>query len=200
MQDTRTLPAVVDPATLAALLAEEAPIKLIDVRTPAEFESLHIPGSYNVPLDLLPEHHAELRDTLRSPAILICQSGDRARQAEQVLRDVDLPQVHVLQGGIIAWQAARNPLHRGRQRWSMERQVRAVAGGVVLLATLGGVFWRPLTAIATAIGAGLAYSALTNSCGMALILGRLPYNRGATCDIRAVLRRLADDQVAPACV
>lgn len=68
MEYTPTLPAVVDTAAVAALRAEDAPIKLLDVRTPAEFESQHIPGSYNVPLDLLPEHRAELRDTLRSPA------------------------------------------------------------------------------------------------------------------------------------
>ncbi|HEY0736183.1 MAG TPA: rhodanese-like domain-containing protein [Herpetosiphonaceae bacterium] len=193
MEYTPTLPAVVDVATVAALLAETAPIKLIDVRTPAEFESLHIPGSYNVPLDLLPEHRAELRDTVRSPVVLVCQSGHRARQAEQVLREVDLPQVHVLDGGVAAWEAAHHPLNRGRQRWSLERQVRGLAGSIVLVATLGSLFWKPLTAIATAIGAGLAYSALSNRCGMALVLSRLPYNQGATCDLSTVLRRLADD-------
>jgi rhodanese-related sulfurtransferase len=77
-----TLPPVVDVETTATLLAEQAPITIIDVRTPAEFESAHIPGSYNVPLDLLPEHRAELRDALRAPAILVCRSGQRARQAE----------------------------------------------------------------------------------------------------------------------
>lgn len=193
MEYTLTLPAVVDVATVAALLGEDAPVKVIDVRTPAEFESLHIPGSYNVPLDLLPEHRAELRDTLRSPVVLVCQSGHRARQAEQILRQVDLPQVHVLDGGIAAWDAARHPVRRGRQRWSMDRQVRGLAGALVVLSTLGGLFWKPLTYIAAAVGAGLAYSALSNRCGMALVLSKLPYNQGATCDMSAVLRRLADD-------
>ncbi len=133
-----TLPPVVDIETAATLLAEQAPITIIDVRSPAEFASAHIPGSYNVPLDRLPEHRAELRDTLRSPAILVCRSGQRARQAEQVLREADLTQVHVLDGGIAAWERAGKPLRRGRRRWGLERQVRGVAGTLVLAGALGG--------------------------------------------------------------
>lgn len=188
------IPNLVD-AEMLDRLQQITPIKIIDVRTPAEFESVHIPGSYNVPLDLLPEHRAELRDTLRSPVVLVCQSGTRARQAEQVLREIDLPQLHVLDGGISAWEAASKAVRRDRQRWSMERQVRGVAGAIVLAATLGGLLaWKPLMYVAAAIGAGLSYSALTNSCGMAMLLSKLPYNRGVTCDMGDVMRRLADDQ------
>lgn len=79
MQTTHNLPAVVDAQTVAALLEQHAPLKIIDVRTPAEFEAVHIPGSYNVPLDALPAHRAELRDTLRAPAVLVCCSGARVR-------------------------------------------------------------------------------------------------------------------------
>lgn len=189
-----TLPRVVDVETTATLLAEQVPIKIIDVRTPAEFASAHIPGSYNVPLDLLPEHRAELRDRLRSPALLVCRSGQRARQADRVLREADLTQVHVLDGGLAAWEGAGKPLLRGKQRWGLERQVRGVAGALVLAGALGGALaWRPLTFIAAAIGGGLAFSAATDTCGMALALGKLPYNRAASCDVREVVARLADD-------
>lgn len=194
MNPSIDLSPVVDIETVAALVEQQAPVKLIDVRTPGEFAAAHIAGSYNVPLDLLPEHRAELRDTLRAPVILVCRSGQRARQAEQVLREADLTQLHVLDGGIAAWESADKPLLRGRQRWGMERQVRGIAGSIVLASILGGTFaWRPLTYLAAAIGAGLAYSAATDSCGMAMALGKLPYNRGAACDVREVVGRIASD-------
>lgn len=187
------LPAVVDVETAAQLLTSGQPATLIDVRTPAEFEAVHIPGSYNVPLDLLAEHRDELRHLHDRPVMLICRSGQRARQAEALLRAAHLPQVHILEGGISAWEQAGKPVRRGRQRWSLERQVRGVAGALVLLGTLGGLLvWKPLTLVALAIGAGLTYSALTDSCGLALLLSKLPYNRGATCDVREVVRQLSD--------
>lgn len=99
-QTTPALPAIVDAETVATLLARNGPLKIIDVRTPAEFETAHIPGSYNVPLDLLPEHRAELGDALRAPALLVCRSGTRARQAAEVLAGLELPGLHVLDGGI----------------------------------------------------------------------------------------------------
>jgi rhodanese-related sulfurtransferase len=192
MNSTVTIPEIVDVETVGQLLEQHIPVKLLDVRTPAEFESVHIPGSYNVPLDLLAEHREELSDTLRSPAILICRSGSRAGQAAELLRQADLRHVHILDGGMRAWEAARQPVRRGRQRWSLERQVRGVAGTLVLTSVVAGaLIASPLTLVAGAVGAGLAFSALTDSCGMALLLARLPYNRGATCDMREVVGRLA---------
>jgi rhodanese-related sulfurtransferase len=197
MNDFQALPGVVDVEIVAGLVEQQAPIKIIDVRSPAEFESAHIPGSYNVPLDLLPEHRAELRDTLRSPAVLVCRSGVRARQAEQVLREAGLSQVHVLDGGISAWEAAGQSLNRGRQRWGMERQVRGVAGALVVAGALGGLLvWKPLTYLGAFVGGGLAYSALTDTCGMAMLLSKLPYNRAVTCDVREVVARLGDGSTA----
>lgn len=189
------LPDVVDANMIATLLGAGTPLKMIDVRTPAEFEAAHIPGSYNVPLDQLPEHRSELRDSLRAPAVLICRSGGRATQAAQLLRETHLDNVHILQGGLSAWEAAHKPVNRGRQRWGLERQVRGLAGAIVLLSTLGGVAWRPMTFLAAFVGGGLAFSAVTDSCGMAMLLSKLPYNRGAACDMRDVIQRLAADPV-----
>lgn len=192
-----TLPPVVAPHAVAPLIEQGADIKLIDVRTPAEFESAHIPGSYNVPLDQLPEHREELRSRLNGPAVLVCRSGARARQAEQVLREVDLPALHVLDGGLSAWEQAGLPTNRGRQRWSMERQVRGIAGGLVLTGVLGSaIAWPTLKWLAAFVGGGLLFSALTDTCGMAAVLGRLPWNRAATCDVGATLTRMADGTTA----
>lgn len=130
---------------VAPLIQQGTGVKLIDVRTPAEFEAAHIPGSFNVPLDRLAEHREELKSHPTGPAVLVCRSGTGARQAEQLLREVDLPALHVLEGGVSAWEQAGLPINRGSQRWRMERQVRGVAGGMVLTGVLGSAtVWPPL--------------------------------------------------------
>jgi rhodanese-related sulfurtransferase len=173
-------------------LQSKADVTILDVRTPAEFQSAHIPGSFNVPLDLLAEHASQLASVAGGPVVLVCQSGMRARQAEQALIRTDLPRLHVMNGGINAWDRAGLPLNRGQERWGLERQVRGLAGLLVMIGALGGLFVRrPIGALAAAVGGGLAFSAITNTCGMAMLLARLPYNRGATCDVREVLDRLS---------
>src|SRR5688500_3244208 len=192
MNDIPNLPNALEAEVVADLLARSAPVTILDVRTPAEFVSAHIPGSYNVPLDLLPEHATAIGAATGEPVVLVCRSGARARQAEQALRSVQLPRLHILDGGLSAWEAAGLPLNRGRQQWSLERQVRGVAGTLVLAGSLGGLLhWPPLGLIAAAVGTGLTFSAITDTCGMGLLLGKLPYNRGANCDIGTVLHDLA---------
>ncbi len=109
-----------------------------------------------------------------------------------MLRAADLQHVHVLDGGITAWEAGGQAVRRGRERWTLERQVRGAAGSLVLLGVLGGLgVWKPLTYLAAAVGAGLTYSAVSDSCAMGMILSRLPYNQGARGDVRAALTQLA---------
>src|SRR5688500_4197390 len=95
----------IDAAELQELLASARPPRLIDVRTPAEFEALHVDGAYNVPLDLLREHRDDIAGHLDQQVVLICRSGQRATEAEQTLRKAGLPNVHILAGGITAWAA-----------------------------------------------------------------------------------------------
>ncbi|MBY8870624.1 rhodanese-like domain-containing protein [Micromonospora sp. PLK6-60] len=185
-----TRPATVDATTLRELIDSGRAPRLLDVRTPAEFETLHIPGAYNVPLDLLKEHRAELRQHLDEDVVLICRSGARAGQARQALAEIGLPNLHVLDGGMLAWQATDAPIARGRQRWDLERQVRLVAGSIVLLAVLGSVVVPGLKWVAGFIGAGLTFAALSNTCAMGMLLSRLPYNRGASCDLDSVAGQL----------
>lgn len=179
-----------DPTILKNWMAENRPFKIIDVRTPAEFESMHIPGAYNVPLDTLGEHREELRTHLEEPAILVCRSGQRAAQAEQKLAEVGMDNVHVLEGGITAWEAAGAPVRRGRQRWDLERQVRLVAGLLVAGGVAASLVWKPARFLSGAVGAGLTFAALTNNCAMGMCLTKLPYNRAATCDVDQVVAEL----------
>ncbi len=179
------------PAALARELEAGADLRLLDVRTPAEFETAHIPGSHNLPLDQLPAYVGALRDA-PAPLVLVCQRGNRAREAAVLLRSGGREAGdRVLEGGVAAWEADGLPLVRGRERWSLERQVRGVAGSLVLVGALGGLFVaRPLAALAAFVGGGLVFSALSNTCGMANLLARLPYNQGPGCDPAAAVAAL----------
>lgn len=183
----------VDVAALQGWLTADRAPRLLDVRTPAEFETAHIPGSYNVPLDLLREHRAELRERLEDDVVLVCRSGGRAGQAETLLTGADMPQLHVLRGGVSAWESAGGPLTRGAPRWDMERQVRLVAGGLVLTGVLSSLVLPGAKWLAAAVGGGLTVAAVTDSCAMAAVLSRLPYNRRGTPEIGRVLEDLGAD-------
>jgi rhodanese-related sulfurtransferase len=185
-------PATVPATALREQLATGRGPRIIDVRTPAEFETAHIPGSYNVPLDLLREHRAELRDHLDDHVVLVCRSGARATRAGQTLADAGLPNVRVLDGGILAWQACAAPVRQGRPRWDLERQVRLVAGSLVLASVLASLVVSGAQWVAALIGGGLAVAALTNTCAMGTLLGRLPYNRRGGCDIDTIVRQLRE--------
>ena len=184
------LPPAVQGPELAQLQREGRDVRLIDVRSPAEYASVHIPGSYNVPLDQFGEHRAELR-ALDAPIVLVCRSGNRARQAEALLKEVGASRLHILDGGVTAWEQARLPVNRGRSVWSLERQVRGIAGALVLLGTLGSLLvWQPLIYLSMFVGAGLLFAALTDSCMMGMLLMKLPFNCTVSCDVKQVVGQL----------
>ncbi|MEV6202946.1 rhodanese-like domain-containing protein [Streptomyces sp. NPDC051771] len=189
MSTERTIQSIT-PAVLHRITEEGRAPRLLDVRTPGEFRTAHIPGSYNVPLNTLREHRAELLSHLDEEVVLVCRSGQRAREAEQALAQAGLPNLRVLDGGMNAWEAAGAPVERGAERWDMERQVRLVAGSIVLATGLVGLLVPGAHLIGTAVGAGLTYAALSNSCAMGVLLSKLPYNRGPRTDLRTVIAEL----------
>lgn len=191
MMTTRTISPVLDPSGLEALLRERADIRLLDVRTPGEYETVHIPGAYNVPLDTLGEHAAEIRATVGEPVVLVCQSGARARKAEEALQAAGMPNLHVLEGGVNGWVAAGKPVRRGAGRVSLERQVRMAAGALAATGGFLALLVHPLFALLPAfVGSGLVFAGVTDTCAMGMLLARLPYNRPATCDVDAMVRAL----------
>ena len=133
-------PADAGPTISAATLREWTNALVVDVRTAVEFEARHIHGSYHVPLGTLAEHTTELArhlDDPDSPLVLVCQSGVRAEQARRHLAAVGLNRTHVLDGGVPAYAAAGGTVVTGRQGWAVERQVRLVAGSLVLVGDAG---------------------------------------------------------------
>lgn len=186
----------IDPAQLRSLLTSGRAPRLLDVRTPAEFQTAHIPGSYNVPLDLLREHREDIVKHLDQNVVLVCRSGQRAAQAEVMLRGAGLGNVHILAGGINAWEGKGFDVNRGARRWDLERQVRLVAGSIVFTSILGSIAVPKLKWLAAAMGGGLAVAAITNACAMGMLLSRLPYNRGRACDSQTVIAQLVDTPAA----
>lgn len=187
-----TLPTTdrINVADLEQLRSIDPDIRILDVRTGGEFASVHIPGSYNVPLDTLAEHTRDLADVTH-PVVLVCQSGGRASQAHQRLTTAGKQALHILDGGMNAWQQAGGEVVRGESsRWAMDRQVRLVAGSLSLLGILLSLVVPRAKWVAGGIGAGLTFSAVSDTCAMAAVLGKLPYNRTDRCDIEGVLNAL----------
>lgn len=178
MSETTT---TMSPDQLAAAIdAERAPL-MLDVRTPAEHATVHVPGSINVPLDMLQQHREQLAAHLADSGddvVLLCQSGRRAGQAAQGLAAVG-SEATVLDGGVSAMDQQHDRLtRRAGDRWAMDRQVRMAAGSLVLTGFLGGKLVSPAIGyLAGAVGAGLTYSALSDSCAMAKALDKMPWNR-----------------------
>ncbi len=127
-----TLAAAVGPEQLAQALDADPAIRLLDVRTTSEFGGTRIEGSYNVPLHEL-SAHAPAISRVRAPVVLVCRSGARARTAEYVLRREGMSNVHVLEGGLVAWRRHGLPVRRDpRPPGDLLRRLMGVAG--ILLA------------------------------------------------------------------
>ena len=186
-----SLPPVLSPADVADLRRDRPGARLLDVRTPGEFETEHIAGAYNVPLDTLGEHGPEIRAGVAEPVVLVCRSGQRARRAEEALKAAGMTNLHVLDGGMTAWTAAGQPVRRGEPRMSLERQVRVAAGAMAATGGFLALFVNPLFAALPAfVGSGLVFAGVTDTCAMGMVLSRLPYNRPAPCDVPAMVRAL----------
>lgn len=186
-----TTPAALTPAQAAARLDDYT---IIDVRTPCEHSSGHVPGAFNIPLDRLHVALPALKAAAsRGTLLVICASGNRSVTACAELAAADIPAV-TLTGGTTAWASEGHTLHRpddaGSSVWPMERQVRLAAGTLVVLGLAAGTRYRPARWLSAAIGAGLIFSAATNTCGMAAALAKLPHNQPRATDLQATLRAL----------
>ncbi|MDJ1134354.1 rhodanese-like domain-containing protein [Streptomyces iconiensis] len=180
--------------TVPELEARRPEFTVIDVRTPGEYASGHIPGAHNVPLDRLGEAVSALRVAAQQAQLaLVCASGNRSDSACRTLADAGVTASSV-RGGTTAWTQQGHPADRAEgagDRWPMERQVRLAAGSLVLAGLAAGLARPRARLLSAAIGAGLVFSAVTGTCGMATVLGKLPYNRSGAGDLDAVLERLA---------
>jgi rhodanese-related sulfurtransferase len=156
---------------------------LIDVRTPVEYREVHAQAARSIPLDRL-EPRAVMEGRIGSneePLYMICRSGSRGRQACEAFHAVGFYSVANVEGGTLAWEQAGLPVARGAKSMSLERQVRIAAWSLVVLGTALGAFVHPgFLGLAAFVGAGLVFAGVTDTCGMGMILARMPWNRITT--------------------
>ena len=181
--------ATITPVELADLCARRD-IHLIDVRTPAEFREMHAVPARNVPLDRLdPAALAAGNGSAKDPLYVICQSGGRSRQACEKLIKAGCMNVVNVEGGTLAWQQCGLAVVRGKKTISLERQVRIAAGGLICVGAALGLWLHPaFIALSAFVGAGLVFAGVTDTCGMGLLLARMPWNRsGPPCACSSVV-------------
>lgn len=169
-------PAIIDNATWRSQPFEGRAAQLVDVRSATEFACGHLPGAVNIPLDQIELRTADLDPARR--IVLVCQAGTRARLAASLLQS-DFPNLTVLDPGTAAWIRDGNPtVCCTVTRWALERQVRLIAGLLVLAGIVLGVTLSPwFLALSAFIGCGLTFAGATNICPMGELLARMPHNR-----------------------
>lgn len=166
----------IEPSHLTQLIEQNALV--IDVRTPAEFKSVHVEGAELLPLDsfdaaLLCQKHGH--DT---PVYILCQSGKRATMAAQKLTAEGHQAVHVVEGGTESAIQTGITVIRGKGTISIERQVRIAAGALVFMGTLLGLYVHSgFFGLPAFVGAGLVFAGITDTCGMGMMLAKMPWNQ-----------------------
>ena len=166
----------ITPAELNGLLANAA---LLDVRTPGEFATGHVPGAKLVPLDDLDAAAFLRQHDAATPLYVLCQTGSRARKAIEKFQRTGFNGCVLVEGGTQAWMDAGLPVSLGKRvGLSLIRQVQIVVGlisavGAALALTVN--IWFAL--IPLFIGCGLLFAGLTGFCGLAVLLAKMPWNR-----------------------
>ena len=201
----------ISPQQLAELLTSDKPIRLIDVRTPAEFGEVHVTNAHNLPLDRLDAAAVTAEAGGDEPIYFICKSGGRSGKACEKLIAAGFTNVISVAGGTTACETAGLPVVRGRKAMSLERQVRIAAGALVF----GGVLLAAFAdnadndmlekiglGIAGFVGAGLVFAGVTDTCGMAMLIARMPWNQvsgpATTCSRAALLAAVLAAMAGPA--
>jgi len=166
--------------------------QIIDVRTPAEYAEVHAEQACLIPLDRLDPKAvlASRSGPADAPLYVMCRSGSRAAKACEAFAAAGFDNVFSVAGGTTAWEEAGLPVVRGaRKTLSLERQVRIVAGSLVVLGVVLGWSVHPaFYGLAAFVGVGLVFAGVSDWCGMGLLLAKMPWNQIAgdparyTCD------------------
>lgn len=162
--------------------AQDPSLELLDVRMPSEFGEAHLTFAQNVPLDRLNPHDllSNRNERAGKPLYVVCRSGKRSEMACQKLVAAGHREIVNVAGGTQACIEAGLPVIRGQKAMSLERQVRIAAGLLVLTGVALGYLVHPgLFALSGAIGAGLVFAGVTDSCMMGNLLAKMPWNQAA---------------------
>jgi rhodanese-related sulfurtransferase len=172
----RTSGEVLAPMELRARLDRGDSVELLDVREFPEFAAGRIAGSRLIPLGELERRAGEI--STDKTVVCICRSGKRSAQAAGKLAALGRNNLSCLDGGLLAWEEAGLPVEKdARAPWSLERQVRFTAGLLVLVGLGLSLIWPAAVGLSWFVGAGLVFAALTDWCGMGLLLSKMPWNK-----------------------
>jgi len=171
----------ISPQELAEI-CKAGKTQVIDVRTPAEFQECHCIYAENVPLDRLdPTAIMNSRTNSDTPLYLICRSGSRGKQACEKFLQAGYKNVVNVEGGTLAWDQCQLPVNRGQKMMSLERQVRIAAGILVVLGVVLALLIHPgFMGLSAFVGSGLVFAGLTDTCGMGMLIARMPWNQVTT--------------------
>lgn len=149
---------------------------LIDVREYPEYAGGRVKGAKLIPLGDIEKRYTEI-DRANS-VYVICRSGKRGSEAQKKLTALGFNDVKNVEGGIEAWKAEGFPIEKDADAvWSLERQVRFAAGSLVVTGVLLSLINPYFVLLSAFVGAGLVFSAVTDTCGMALVLAKMPWNK-----------------------
>ncbi len=169
----------IDPQALNDL-SQRAEVEIIDVRSPAEYRSLHIPDALLSPLDMLDPAAIMKSRKLSSdaPLFIACQAGTRAKKAQDIFKKAGFENCCVIEGGIAAWAAKGLPVNKGKSVIPVDRQTRIVVGTMILIGLALGYFVNPAFLLLSAIGGcGMIYAGITDLCPLADMIAKLPWNK-----------------------
>lgn len=178
------LPAI-EPEALHRTLREPARVRLIDVRSPAEYAQGHVAGAVSLPLATLERaqvtRHLGPTAGTWDPVYLMCESGTRAEQAAYRLRNLGLDNVAIVAGGTLAWQQAGLPLQRTAPALPLEHQAQVAVGLILLLVLAKAMLLHPVFYVLLgALGAALIAAGLSGRLSLTHLVSRLPWNRTST--------------------
>ena len=97
----------IEPEDLKSLLDQSAPITLVDVREPGEYEICRLPGSKLIPRNSLAERLGELSTS--EDVVVYCKVGGRSADAVKFLQTMGFTKVRTLKGGLDAWAQRVDP-------------------------------------------------------------------------------------------
>lgn len=167
-------------ASFCDLRKQDSKLQILDVRTSAEYVASRIEGiSINIPLDSISVDavRAAFPDNTK-PVYILCRTQNRSIAAAQKLEANGLGNLVVVEGGMTACAAAGLAMPGSRDVIDLERQVRIIAGLLVLAGFILGHYVAPAFHILSGfVGAGLVFAGATGWCGMAMILLKAPWNK-----------------------
>lgn len=170
---------IVDANTLKNWL-DKGEAVLVDVREPAEHEAESIPGATLLPLSTVSK--ATLPNCAGKKLVVHCRKGGRGGTAcEKLLAEDPALEIYNLEGGITAWaQAGQEVKTSGKFFLPLDRQVQLTIGSGVLAGVVLGFTVHPAFFLLSGFfGLGLMNAGLTGWCGMAILMAKMPWNKGS---------------------